>query len=104
MIAKMPRPARLSDSEIRTRIESLPGWEIRDGGLYRELKFDSFVAAFGFMTSVALVAERMNHHPEWSNVYGTVRIRLTTHDAGGITENDFALAAAISDIHRHHSH
>ena len=74
------------------------GWELRDNALHRELRFRDFVEAFGFMTSVALIAERMNHHPEWSNVYGKVTIRLTTHDTGGVTEKDVALAEAISEL------
>ena len=65
------------------------------GKLHRELRFPDFVRAFGFMTSVALVAESMNHHPEWSNVYGRVTIDLTTHDAGGITALDLELARRI---------
>ena len=78
---------------------SPPGWELRDNALHRELKFRNFVDAFAFMTAVALVAERMNHHPEWSNVYNKVTIRLTTHDEGGISEKDFALAAEINEIY-----
>ena len=74
------------------------GWERHDGYLYREFRFANFVGAFGFMTSVALIAERMNHHPDWSNVYNVVRIRLSTHDAGGITDKDIALASAISEL------
>lgn len=74
------------------------GWERQEGSLYREFRFANFVEAFSFMTSVALIAERMNHHPDWSNVYNVVRIRLSTHDAGGITDKDFALAAAISAL------
>ena len=74
------------------------GWERQEGSLYREFRFPNFVEAFRFMTSVALIAERMNHHPDWSNVYNVVRIRLSTHDAGGITDKDFALAAEISAL------
>lgn len=74
-------------------------WDLRDDALHRELQFRDFVEAFGFMTSVALVAERMNHHPDWSNVYNRVTIRLTTHDAGGVTEKDYALAEAISELY-----
>ena len=88
----------LDESEIQRRLAEAPGWQFRDGNLVREFRFANFVEAFGFMTSVALVAERMNHHPDWSNVYGTVRIRLSTHDAGGITDKDFALASAISQL------
>jgi len=94
----MPDVVRLEETEIRRRIESLPGWRFEGGALHRELRFDDFVGAFGFMAAVALVAERMNHHPEWSNVYNTVTIRLTTHDAGGVSENDFALASEISRL------
>lgn len=89
---------RLDETEIRSRIESLPGWRLDGDALHRELHFRDFVTAFGFMAAVALVAERMNHHPEWSNVYGTVTIRLTTHEAGGVSENDFALASEISRL------
>ena len=67
-------------------------WNIEAQKLHKEFKFNDFVAAFGFMSQVALVAERMNHHPEWFNVYGTVVVDLTTHDAGGISERDFVLA------------
>jgi 4a-hydroxytetrahydrobiopterin dehydratase len=96
----MPEPIRLGEADVNERIALLPEWAIRGDELYRELTFSDFVRAFGFMTSVALVAERMGHHPEWSNVYNSVQIRLTTHDVRGISENDFALAAEISDIYR----
>lgn len=94
----MPNVTRLTDSEIQSRMSGLPDWQLRDGALERKLKFENFVQAFGFMASVALVAERMGHHPEWSNVYDTVTIRLTTHDAGGVSEHDFALAKEISSL------
>ena len=77
-----------------------PEWEVRDDALYREFRFPDFTQAFTFMTAVAFAAERMGHHPDWSNVYNVVRIRLTTHDAGGITEKDYALAAEISRLFR----
>ena len=74
------------------------GWT-RDGdALTREFQFADFGAAFAFMTRVALIAERMNHHPDWSNVYNRVTIRLSTHDAGGVTEKDVALAGAVNRI------
>jgi len=73
-------------------------WDLRDNALHRTFRFRDFVQAFGFMTTVALVAERVNHHPEWSNVYDTVTIRLTTHDAGGVTDKDYALAEEISRL------
>lgn len=77
---------------------SLDGWSIVDGKLHRDFVFDDFVTAFGFMARCALVAEALGHHPEWCNVYGRVTVRLTTHDAGGITDADFALAARMNDL------
>ena len=71
------------------------GWQVRDGGLEREWAFPDFAQAWAFMTRVALLAERVDHHPEWRNVYGRVRIRLTTHDAGGITQRDLDMATEI---------
>ncbi|HYC90775.1 MAG TPA: 4a-hydroxytetrahydrobiopterin dehydratase [Thermoanaerobaculia bacterium] len=85
--------------DIRQRLAVLPSWEYRDNALQRELRFPSFAEAFAFMTRVAFVAERRNHHPDWSNVYDRVTIRLTTHDAGGVTEQDFEMAAEISSIY-----
>ena len=96
----MPDVVRLSDSDIQSRSASLPDWQFRDGALYRELAFRNFTDAFSFMTSVAFIAERMGHHPEWRNVYNTVAITLSTHDVGGVTENDFAMASEISGIYR----
>ncbi|MGI9323933.1 MAG: 4a-hydroxytetrahydrobiopterin dehydratase [Pseudomonadales bacterium] len=75
-------------------------WTLHDGKLRREFQFRDFVTAFGFMTQVALIAERMNHHPEWFNVYRTVRVDLTTHDAGGISSKDFELASAMDRLAR----
>jgi 4a-hydroxytetrahydrobiopterin dehydratase len=86
---------KLSDAQIAAQLQSHPAWQLRDGKLYRRLKFANFVQAFGFMTRVALLAEKQDHHPEWFNVYGTVEIWLTTHDAAGISARDFKLAAAI---------
>ena len=83
---------RLDDSEIRRALEDLPGWTFAAGKLHRELRFEGFAGAFGFMTTMALVSEAMNHHPEWSNVYDRVTIDLTTHDAGGVTAFDLAWA------------
>jgi len=92
---RMSRPNKLSDQQVESRLADHPQWTVVDGKLHRELKFEDFNAAFGFMARVALVAESMNHHPEWFNVYSTVRIDLATHDAGGITELDFELAAKV---------
>lgn len=91
----------LTGEEIEEALSRLPGWQHRDGKLHRELRFGSFVHAFGFMASVALVAESMNHHPEWQNVYNRVIIDLTTHDAGGISPRDVALAERIEELASH---
>jgi len=94
----MAAQRQLTADEIETAIRSLSGWSLRDGKLHKEVKLKNFVQAFGFMSQVALVAESMNHHPEWSNVYNRVRIDLTTHEAGGITERDIDLARRIDAI------
>jgi 4a-hydroxytetrahydrobiopterin dehydratase len=89
---------KLSDSEIRERLGQLSAWTLDGNKIRREFKFSDFVAAFGFMTRVALLAEKADHHPEWFNVYNKVRIELTTHDAGGLSESDFALATQIDKL------
>jgi 4a-hydroxytetrahydrobiopterin dehydratase len=73
-------------------------WILKDGKLYREFIFNDFVAAFGFMSQVAIIAEKVNHHPEWFNVYKRVQISLTTHDAGGLSSKDFELADQIEKL------
>lgn len=88
----MAKRDRLETTEIEGALRSLPGWKVESGKLRRSLVFPSFREAFAFMTGVALIAEKMNHHPEWSNVYNRVTIDLTTHDAGGITALDLELA------------
>jgi 4a-hydroxytetrahydrobiopterin dehydratase len=88
----------LSPQEIEQELKALPGWKSLGGKLRRELRFPSFQEAFAFMTGAALVAERMNHHPEWSNVYNRVVVELTTHDAGGITQNDMEFAKKAEGI------
>jgi 4a-hydroxytetrahydrobiopterin dehydratase len=89
---------KLSDAIIDERVRTLDGFS-RDGDrLVRRFEFGSFVEAFGFMASVALVAEKLDHHPEWKNVYGKVDVELTTHDAGGITERDFTLATKMLEL------
>jgi 4a-hydroxytetrahydrobiopterin dehydratase len=85
------------------RIESLmrelaPDWRLDDAKLHRVFVFRDFVEAFGFMAKAAIHAEKMNHHPEWSNVYKTVDVYLTTHEAGGITERDFELAEKMDQL------
>lgn len=89
---------KLSDADIQSRLAGLSGWSVADGKLHRDYSFGDFVAAFGFMASAALVAESMHHHPEWFNVYNRVSIDLNTHDAGGITELDFALAEKMNAL------
>ena len=79
-------------------VEPPPGWEIVDGKLHREFRFGDFVEAFGFMSRVALVAEKSDHHPEWSNVYKTVNVTLSTHDAGGLTQFDIKLAETMDQL------
>lgn len=96
----MPKVVRLSDDEVQNRLTSVRDWQIRDKGLYRELVFGDFADAFSLMTSVAFIAERMSHHPEWSNVYNRLTIRLSTHDVGGLSDNDFKMAAEISELYR----
>lgn len=94
----MSRPNKLSHDDVETRLGEIPGWSFTGGKLRRELQFKDFVEAFGFMTSLALVAEKMDHHPEWQNVYNRVVIELQTHDASGITDLDFELAAAANRL------
>lgn len=84
---------KLADAEIQQRLTQVNGWTVQDGKLHKEFQFDTFVTAFGFMTQLALIAESMNHHPEWFNVYNRVTIDLMTHDAGGISELDFEWAS-----------
>lgn len=88
----------LSDAEVAAHVNELKGWTVAEGKLLREYHFDDFVDAFAFMTGVALLAERVSHHPEWFNRYGLVRIELTTHDVGGISERDIALAGQINTL------
>ena len=88
---------KLSGNELKEIVRKMKGWELKDEKLQKSFKFTNFVEAFGFMTRIALEAERMNHHPEWSNVYNNVTIKLSTHDAGGITDYDIKLAEIIDD-------
>lgn len=87
--------ARLSDAEIQEALRTLPSWTVEDGKLHREYRFADFVEAWGFMARAALIVQGLDHHPEWFNVYGTVRVDLTTHDAGGISSRDLELARAM---------
>ena len=89
---------KLSSDEIQTELKKVAGWVIQDAKLHKEFQFSSFIEAFGFMTQLALVAESMNHHPGWFNVYNRVVIDLTTHDAGGISNLDFELASKANNL------
>lgn len=89
---------KLSNEVIEQKLSELTDWTISEDKLYRDFVFPSFIDAFGFMTKVALLAETMNHHPEWHNVYNRVTIYLTTHDVDGISELDFKLASCIDRL------
>ena len=89
---------KATESEIQKVIAELGSWKINDGKLHREYRFRDFVQAFGFMSQVALLAERAAHHPEWFNVYNQVVVDLTTHEAQGITQKDFDLAREMEEI------
>lgn len=91
----------LTADALAAALASLEGWAVADGKLQKTFVFEDFVAAFGWMTRVALVAEKADHHPEWFNVYHTVRVALWTHDAGpGLTDRDLALARAMDALFR----
>lgn len=90
--------AQLSETELTQALAELSGWTIQDGKLHKEFVFNNFIEAFGFMSQVALCAEKMNHHPELTNVYKRVTIDLTTHDLGGISARDVKLAKAIDGL------
>ena len=91
---------RLSDGERASLSTRLPGWRMVEGrdAIFRSFRFDDFRAAFGFMTEVALAAERMDHHPEWFNVYDRVDITLTSHDVGGLSRRDLVLAEIVDTL------
>ncbi len=91
---------RLSEDERRELLPGLDGWTMVEGrdAISKRYRFDDFVGAFGFMAKVALVAEAMNHHPEWFNVYGTVDVTLSTHDADGLSRRDVALARRMDAL------
>jgi 4a-hydroxytetrahydrobiopterin dehydratase len=89
---------KLNDAAIEQALATLPGWTLAGDGrsITRTFVFKNFSEAFGFMTRAALAAEKLDHHPDWSNVYKTVEVKLNTHDAGGLTELDFELARRMS--------
>ena len=89
---------RLSSEKISEELKNLPGWLVKDEKLHKDFEFESFNQAFGFMTRAAMEIEKMNHHPEWFNVYNKLSVDLMTHDAGGITENDIQLARILNSL------
>ena len=89
---------KLSAEQIEAALKDRTQWTVRDGKLHREFQFPDFVHAFGFMATAAIAIEKLNHHPEWSNVYSRVTVDLTTHDADGITERDFRLAEILDTL------
>ena len=95
----MPQQA-LSQEEIRSRLGSLEGWQLLDGKLHKEYRFAIFIECSGFMTQIAIVAEGMQHHPEWFNVYDRLVVDLRTHDVNGISELDFELARRMDTYAR----
>jgi len=91
-------PYLLKDEELKELFVKIPGWEINSGEILREFNFINFIEAFSFMTKIALICEKYNHHPNWENVYSKVIIRFNTHDLGGITNLDQTLASEINKI------
>jgi len=89
---------KLSSEQISEELKNLPGWSVKEEKLHRDFEFGDFIEAFGFMTRAAMHIEKMNHHPEWFNVYNKLTVDLTTHDAGGITENDINLAKILNSL------
>ncbi len=89
---------KLTKDKIAAAVRELPGWSVKGGKLHREYKFPDFAHAMGFMMTAAPAIERLDHHPEWANVYNRVTVDLTTHDAGGITQKDCDLAALLEGI------
>lgn len=89
---------RLTDEQAEARLTDAPGWSIADGALHRELEFRNFVEAFGFMAKVALQAEKLDHHPDWSNSWNRVVIDISNHAEGGISDQCFELATRINRV------
>lgn len=96
-----PRDPLLDEAEVTRRLPSIPEWTFVDGHLHREFVFADFAEAFAFMSRVAPLADGLDHHPNWSNVWNRVVIDITSHDSGGPTERCFALAAAIDSVVSH---
>ena len=90
---------KLNPQELNASLQELASWAVKDDKLHREYKFADFAHAMGFMATAAVLIEKMNHHPEWFNVYNRLLVDLTTHDAGGITERDLKLARLLDSIY-----
>ena len=88
----------IEQNQLDYFIKKNPSWMIENKTIKKEFKFNNFIEAFGFMSKVALLSERMDHHPNWQNTYNKVKIELTTHDQGGITNNDLKLAESIDKL------
>jgi 4a-hydroxytetrahydrobiopterin dehydratase len=97
-MATIDRKAVLDDAQRARAASEIPGWEVHTDRLSRSFEFADFVEAFGFMSRVALVAEQLNHHPEWSNVWNRVEIEITNHDAGGVTEVDVEFCRRVDAL------
>ena len=89
---------KLTASQIETKLEGLEGWEFNENGIETTFEFQNFKEAFTLMTRIAFECETLGHHPDWTNVYNRLHIRLSTHDAGGVTEKDFELALLIEQL------
>lgn len=89
---------KLSSESIDIELKNLKGWKVVNNKIHKEFEFDDFNQAFGFMTRAAMHIEKMNHHPEWFNVYNKIIVDLTTHDAGGITQKDIILAKILNSL------
>jgi 4a-hydroxytetrahydrobiopterin dehydratase len=94
----MAERRKLTDEEVRNALDTLPNWSLHHAKLSREYTFRDFAHAFGFMATAAVLIEKMDHHPEWRNVYNRVSVDLTTHDAGGVTAKDIELARVLENI------
>lgn len=89
---------KLTEEQIKKELVNLQGWSVVNGKLHKDFVFTDFVEAFGFMSRAAIHIEKMNHHPEWFNVYNKIKVEIVTHDAGGITQNDINLARTLNSL------
>ena len=89
---------KITEDQIKKELENLSGWKVVNGKLHKDFVFKDFIEAFGFMCTASMHIEKMNHHPEWFNVYNKVNVDLMTHDAGGITQNDINLARILNSL------